>query len=150
MHEATLSIAPAGVAVRGQGVVPTLRAAGALHWRDALGLAFSGALAHWPQAWPALPAPIGRPMDTVPFALRYGGALDFSGATHLQVRPGALHADLRFHLPDVLAWSEAFERGTPLPPLAGRVSAPRLEIAGAVLEGVEIELDDAAAPEAAP
>ena len=46
-----------------------------------------------------------------------------------------------------LDWPDAApEPGTPLPPLAARASAPRIEIAGAVLEGVEIGIEPGDAP----
>ena len=54
--------------------------------------------------------------------------------------------DARFHLPAVLDWIDAGAGGSPLPPLQGTLRTPRIDIAGAKLEGVEIELDDPAIP----
>ena len=150
IQDGEVSIAPVGIAIRGRELIPSLRAHGRVHWHDALGLDLSGALARWPPDWPALPAPIGRPATAVPLELRYAGPLDFSGETELNVEPDAMRADLRFRLPDVLDWFDAMESGTPLPPLVGRVTAPRLELAGAVLDGVEIDFEDRPAPRAAP
>ena len=39
---------------------------------------------------------------------------------------------------------------TPLPPLQGRLQAPRVEVSGARLEGVTIEFEDDDTPPAAP
>ena len=41
-----------------------------------------------------------------------------------------------------MAWLNAGSAGSPLPPLAGTLSTPRVEIAGATLEGVEVELGE--------
>jgi hypothetical protein len=41
--------------------------------------------------------------------------------------------------------------GSPLPPLRGHLQTPRIDIAGATLEGVEIDFeDDAVMPSTAP
>ena len=83
----------------------------------------------------------------MPFALDYAGRVDFSDLATLQVRRDDTSLDARFHLPVVLDWINADAGGSPLPPLQGKLRTPRVEIAGAQLEGVEIEFDDA---EAAP
>lgn len=144
------ALVPAGVALRSEGTIPTLDAGGRIEWRDALAVEFQGALARWPEAWPALPAPIGRPQSPLPFDLVYRGAPDFSGATSLQLRHDETLVDARFRVPDVLAWLDADAAGTPLPPIEGHLRAPRLEIAGATLEGVHIEIEepDVTAPSA--
>jgi hypothetical protein len=134
---------PAGIALRGTDAIPTLDARGRIGWHDELAMTLEGALAHWPPAWPALPEPIGRPRSPVPFELGYHGAPDFSGPTSLQLRHDRTSVDARFRLPDVLAWLDAGPARTPLPPVGGRMQTPRLEIDGATLEGVRIELDDA-------
>ena len=43
-------------------------------------------------------------------------------------------------------WIDRIGRNTPLPPLDGRLSTPRLVIAGATLEGVEAEFSEDAVP----
>lgn len=143
-RDGTVTLAPMGLALRGEGVVPTLRASGRLGWRGALALTLDGELARWPGAWPALPAPVGDSDSPLPFALAYRGALDLAGATSLQLRRDATRFDARFRLPDVLAWLDAARTGTPLPPIDGRLETPRLEFAGASLEGVQVEIDDGA------
>jgi hypothetical protein len=43
-------------------------------------------------------------------------------------------------------WVEAGAKGSPLPPIAGTVVVPRLVVSGAVLEGVEVQLEDPSLP----
>jgi hypothetical protein len=131
----------AGVALRGRGVVPDFDARAALAYTNAASLHLAGTLATWPAEWPALPPPIGQSTTSLPFVLDYAGAVDFSDIAHLQVARDDTHFDGRFRLPDVLAWIDD-THASPLPPLAGRITTPRLEIAGAVLEGVDARFRD--------
>lgn len=145
--EATWTLAPAGVAVRGRGAqgddpVPTLDAHGTIALGRRLALQLDGVIAHWPEAWPALPPPIGQSRSALPFVLRYDGKPDFSDSTVLQLRRDATRFDGRFRLPQVLDWSKAAATGTPLPPIDGSLVTPKLEISGATLEGVEVDFDD--------
>ena len=78
----------------------------------------------------------------MPFALDYKGAIDFADLAALELARDDSRFDARFRLPAVLAWLDAGATGSPLPPLQGNLSTPRLEIAGATLEGIEVELDD--------
>ena len=64
----------------------------------------------------------------------------------LELRRDDTRFAARFHLPAVLDWLDSGAIGSPLPPLQGRLSTPRMEIAGATLEGVEVELDDPGIP----
>jgi hypothetical protein len=152
--EATWTLAPAGVALRRRGddatdPVPTLDARGALALGGRLALQLDGVIAHWPAAWPALPAPIGQSHSPLPFALRYDGVPAFEDVASLQLRRDATRFDGRFRLPQVLAWMDQPD-GTPLPPLGGTLATAELEIAGARLEGVEIQFDDSDATGASP
>lgn len=141
-YDEALVIDPMGLALRQGREVPDLDGSGRLRWGRALALDLDGRIAHWPTGWPALPAPITRPRGPLPFELAYEGPTDLSGPAHLSLQSNATHSDARFHLPRILAWLDADTRGTPLPPLDGRMSTPRLEIPGATLHGVEIEIDD--------
>lgn len=141
--EATWSLAPAGVALRGRDVMPTLDARGALALGRRLVLQLEGKLAEWPQAWPTLPPPLGQSTTPLPFALRYVGKPDLTEIATLQLQRDDTHFDGRFRLHEVTAWIDAGD-GSPLPPLDGRLSTPRLEISGAQLQGVEITIDDPA------
>lgn len=148
-RDGRLSLSPAGVALRSSGKlppesakVPTLDASGALALADALELQLQGVLATWPEAWPALPPPIGPSSSPLPFALDYLGKSDLSGIARLHLQRDGSRFDGRFRLPEVTSWIQASGTGSPIPPLDGRISTPQLEISGAQLEGVQIEIDD--------
>jgi len=146
----TLALAPAGVALRGEGLVPQLDAHGALAWGRRLLLELDGQMADWPDAWPALPPPVGASDAPLPFALRYLGSANLADTTRLHLQRDRTDFDARFRLPDITAWLENGAAGSPIPPLSGRLSTPALEISGAQLEGVEVEFEDEPAADATP
>ena len=133
---------PVTVALDGKGPVPDARARGSVSVGRRLRLHLDGALAGWPQGWPALPPPLSGSTSPLTFALDYNGAMAFSDPASLALHRDATALDARFRLPEVLAWLDAGSDGSPLPPLAGTLSTPRVEIAGATLEGVEVELGE--------
>ncbi|TZF88071.1 hypothetical protein [Cognatilysobacter lacus] len=137
-----LHIAPFGLALRQGREIPDMRGGGTLDWTTTLALQLEGRITHWPAGWPALPAPIGRPAGPLPTQLHYDGPTDLSGETSLRLASGVSRFEGRFRLPRVLAWLDTPARGTPLPPLDGHVSTPRLDIPGAKLEGVDVEFRD--------
>lgn len=138
-RDGALQLAPAGVAMRGGDALPGFDAVGALAVGERLALDLRGRLPTWPAGWPALPAPIGASDAPLPFALRYKGALDLSDDIALELARDATRFDGRFRIDDILAWMET-QDGAPLPPLDARLRAPQLDISGAALEGVEIEV----------
>ena len=140
--DARLRLAPAGIVVHGSGSIPNLDAHGAIALANALELQLAGTLQAWPDAWPALPPPIGQSRSLLPFELQYLGKSDLSDIAALQLRRDNARFDGRFQLPAVTTWIDSGSTGSPLPPLDGRITTPRLEIAGAQLQGVEITLDD--------
>ena len=136
--------ADADVVLRGRGraatdPVPSLRARGQLALGRRLVLRLNGDVARWPQAWPALPAPLDASTAPMPFALDYTGAPDLGDVATLSLQRDATALDARFRLADVQAWLGAVD-ANPLPPLDARVHAPLLELDGARLEGVEATL----------
>ena len=137
-----LQVRPLGLALRGDDMVPTLRADGSLEWQTDLALELRGELARWPDAWPALPSPLDEVQSEMQFGLRYRGPLTLAGATTLRLERDDTRFEARLRLPRILEWIDQLEHGTPLPPLDGTLVTPRLEISGATLEGVEIEFDD--------
>ena len=145
-----LTLRPAAVALRGQGAIPTLDAIGGFSLTDMMKLDLDGTLADWPDAWPALPAPLGESNAPLAFILGYSGASDFSDVAGLQVQREDTRFAARFRLPKVMEWMDAGATGSPLPPMTGTLQTPALEISGAVLEGVEVELDDDDIPTIAP
>ena len=137
-----LHLAPLGLALREGREIPDLTAGGRLDWTSSLALSLDGRIARWPGGWPELPAPLGRPRGPLETHVAYAGPTDLSGDTSLRLGSGATRFDATFRLPRMLAWIDASAKGSPLPPLDGHVSTPRLQIPGATLEGVEVEIVD--------
>lgn len=142
-RDSRLLIAPLGIALRGQDGVPEqFDASGSLTLGDTLALSLHGEIGDWPSVWPALPAPLGDSHSPFPFALDYAGTPDLRDEAHLQLRRDDTRFDGRFRVPEVSAWLEQLATGTPLPPMRGTLDIPRIEIAGATLSGVRLQLDD--------
>lgn len=140
-----LTLQPLGVAVRtsetNDNPIPSLDAHGSLVLQQQLQLQLDGALAGWPTAWPALPSPLDDANGSLPFTLRYSGANDLSDIAELHLQHGAADFQGRFRLSAISEWLDTDSRQSPLPPLEGHVTVPRIEAAGAVLEGVSITID---------
>ena len=141
---ATWTLAPVGVALRGQDMLPSFDARGALALGRRLVARLDGMLPLWPEQWPALPVPVGQSASALPFALDYVGNPDLSDIAGLRLQRDQTRFDGRFRLYDMLAWIDAPATASPLPPLSGHLTSPRLEISGAQLEGVEVTLEDPA------
>lgn len=139
-NEASWRFVPVTVVLAGDGPVPDAQARGSVSVGKRLVLHLDGALDAWPAAWPPLPLPASS--APLQFALDYKGAPDLADALALSLRREATRFDARLRLPQLQAWLDAGSQGSPLPPLAGTLSAPRVTLDGAALEGVEIELDD--------
>jgi len=146
----SLALAPAIIVLRGRGApatdpLPRLQARAMLAWQGRLVLQLRGTLAQWPAAWPALPTPLDASHGPLPVALDYEGRPDFRDPATLALSRDGTRFDARFRLPDVLAWIDMADRGSPLPPLDGRLATPRLDIGGVRMDGVEMNMrnDDA-------
>lgn len=137
----TWVLAPVGVALRGDEPVPGFDARGAFALGKRLVIELDGALPQWPASWPALPVPVSNSTSPLPFSLRYAGQADLSDVASLRLQRDATEFDGRFKLYDVLGWIDQ-AGGSPLPPMDGHLHSPELEISGAVLEGVDIVIDD--------
>ncbi len=154
------------LALGGADAPEALRLTGALALARPTWLTLEGRLDAWPLGWPALPAlpaPLRPPGAASPLALVLA-LREEAGATALALAlsqdapadaaaplaPGALAPDAAAPAtPTTLAIDgplEAFAGwdpsapGDPLPGVSLRLQAPRLEIDGALLEGLEIEL----------
>src|SRR5690606_27625604 len=134
----------------GEGSVPRRAAHGTFAWGRRLLTDTDGRMADWPDAWPALPPPVGASDAPLPFALRYLGSANLADTARLHLQRDRTDFDARFRLPDITAWLENGAAGSPIPPLSGRLSTPALEIAGAQREGVEVEFEDEPAADATP
>ncbi|MEO5827837.1 MAG: hypothetical protein ABIQ48_04435 [Luteimonas sp.] len=146
--QAVWLLAPARVLLHGRGQagsdpVPTLAAIGNLALGRSLVLRLQGRIDQWPPAWPALPAPMSQSKAPLPFVLDYTGARDFTSVAALQLQQGAATLDARLRLRELQAWL-ASDPINPLPPLDATLHAPRLDIAGAQLQGVEITVNEPA------
>ncbi|MBB6599093.1 hypothetical protein [Luteimonas sp. MC1825] len=142
LRDGAWSLAPADVVLHGEGVVPDLDARGRIALSRALLLGLSGHMAEWPQAWPTLPPPLDAPGAPLPFSIAYAGAPTLADPVALQLAHGDARADAVFRIADVLGWSQDAANGSPLPPLRARASAPRIEVPGGVLEGVEVTIEE--------
>jgi hypothetical protein len=83
------------------------------------------------------------------YTVTYQGADDFSAPVALAVVRDETRFEGRFVVADVTTWIDA-AAATPLPPLVGTLSTPSVEIAGATLEGVSIQIEEDAPAEPEP
>ena len=147
-HAGAWTLLPARVVLRGEGLVPDLDAHGNAALGRRLVLQLDGEIARWPEAWPALPPPLGQSQAPLALEAGYRGAPDLSAPLSLRAWREDLRFDGRLDLPALLAWSAAAPRDSLLPPLQGRVQAQRIDVSGAQLHGVVVEFSDASsAPE---
>lgn len=142
-RDGELSLAPMGAALRApaDSAVPQLDAGGRFGFGAALRLHWQGRIQAWPQAWPALPPPLGQSRSPLDFQLDYDGKADLSDTIALRTQRDLTRFDGRLRLAQMLAWIDAKD-GAPLPPLSGALSTPKIEISGAALEGVEVQIED--------
>ena len=146
-NQSVWALDPAALILRGHGVIPDATANGALALGRRLVLRLHGDIAAWPDAWPALPPPLSASTSPMKFSMDYVGQVDFSEVASLALQREETKFDARFKLPVIMEWINAGIAGSPLPPIQGHLQTPQLEIAGATLEGVEVEFsDDAAVP----
>lgn len=134
-------VVPMQAVLHGGRIVPDLRGRGSLSVGRQLRLHLDGRIAAWPAAWPALPSPLARSTSPLPFALDYAGRMDLADPMSLALQRDDTRFAGRFRVPEVAAWADAGTRGSPLPPLSGRLETPRLDIAGAQMQGVEVGID---------
>ena len=140
--DGALTLAPAALSVRGQGLVPDLDGLGGVSFGEQLAFEVAGSMRQWPATWPALPPPVGGSGAPLPFRLAYSGPADLSDQLQLSLAHGDARFQGRLRAPDVISWLGALEGDTPLPPLEGRLDVPRIDMGGATLHGVEITVDE--------
>jgi hypothetical protein len=142
LRDGAWSLAPADVVLHGEGVVPTLNARGRIALSRALLVKLSGRIAEWPRAWPTLPPPLDAPDTPLPFSIAYAGVATLGAPVALQLAHGDARAEAVFRIAEVVAWPQSAAGGSPLPPLRARATAPRIEVPGGVLEGVEVTIEE--------
>lgn len=146
LRDGIWTLVPATMALRGKGIVPMFDAHGRAALGRALLLELEGTVPDWPQAWPALPPPLGASTSPIAIELAYAGASDLSAPVALGMARDSTRADAEVHIFEILDWMDTRATGSPLPPLRARATAPRIEIPGGVLEGVEITIEPDGAP----
>ncbi len=142
LRSGQLELKPLAVALRGNGAIPQLDARGEVTAGETLDLSLEGQVARWPEDWPALPPPLDSDTGPMPFSLQYAGPMNLAGIASLQVQRDATRLRSRFRLRQVTSWLGAADGDSPLPPMTGTITTPRMEISGAVLEGVQVQLQD--------
>lgn len=140
-HDGRVEIAPIAIVTHGSGSIPDASLRGALAVSNRLAVDLSGKLADWPTTWPSLPAPVAMSSSPLDIAIHYAGNPDLADVTRLRLQRDATRFDGQFRLADVTRWISA-SNGSPLPPINGTISTPQLDIAGAQLQGVTIDLRD--------
>lgn len=133
---------PAHLALRGENKIPNLDAHGRVKFGGGIDLSMAGQLRQWPATWPDLPSPLNRHTGPFDFALDYHGDTRLETPLDLRVSRPDVFFEGRFKTREVLAWTRGAERGTPVPPIQGRLKAARLDIGDVQLEGVEIEVEN--------
>jgi hypothetical protein len=88
--------------------------------------------------------PLSESDSPIPFALAYSGATDLGDPARLRLRRDGAAFDGRLRLAGFTSWIDEDGRFSPLPPIDGRASIPRMELGGATLHGVEVSVDDPA------
>lgn len=142
-------LAIAALALASQSPVPNLDAKGQANFGNTTSIELQGSIKQWPEGWPVLPAPMSASTSPLAYAATYEGAGDFSAPVGLIVTRDATRFDGRFVVSEITDWVAAPD-APPLPPLAGTLSTPSLEVAGATLEGVTIQIEEDAPAEAEP
>lgn len=139
------------LSVRADSPLPNLDGHGAIASGKSLAIDIDARLLDWPEAWPQLPGTLAGKGAGLPVALSYRGATDFSGPLSIHAEREDTVLDARLRVPELAAWIDD-DAASPLPPLAGTLRTPALEIDGMRLEGVELEMipDDAPTGTSAP
>jgi hypothetical protein len=146
--EATL-LDVAALSLASASPVPDLDAKGQASFGDNTRIGLQGSIKQWPEGWPVLPAPMSASTSPLAYTVSYAGAADFSAPIALVVVRDQTRFEGRFVLAEITAWVDAAD-AAPLPPLLGTVSTPSLEISGATLEGVTLQIEEDAPAEAEP
>ncbi|GAB3734497.1 hypothetical protein GCM10028794_13020 [Silanimonas algicola] len=100
----------------------------------------NGELASWPEAWPALPAPLSASRSPIVFTLTQHGGTPTTAATQLALSRDSHRVETDGTPDSVMAWL-ADRDAAALPPLRIRAEIPSLDLDGVRLEGVTVALD---------
>lgn len=139
----------AALALASASPVPNLDARGRAGFGADTTVNLQGTIKQWPEGWPVLPAPMSASTSPLAYTASYSGPADFSAPVALVVTRDDTRFGGRLVVDDITAWADAAD-AAPLPPMVGTLSTPRLEISGATLEGVSIQIEEDAPAEAVP
>jgi hypothetical protein len=93
----------------------------------------------WPPSWPALPTWGQSHVAGRALRIDYDGGIDFDGRLHLRDEAPSTFA-IGGNPRRLLDWNSTSD-ASPLPPLTANVQLDRVEIDGAVIEGLNIQLE---------
>ena len=133
--------------VDGTGPIPSLIAGGTLQFAP-WALDAQGEIAAWPSDWPALPPPLSNSISPLAFTLTQRGESAMTAGTGLLLSRDEHHVEAHGTADRLAAWLDDANAAA-LPPLRVHAMLPLVEIDGARLEGVTIDLDDDAEQPAA-
>jgi hypothetical protein len=145
----TTQLALAALALASESPVPDMDAKGEASLGDTTTIKLQGTIKRWPEGWPVLPAPLSASASPLAYTAAYEGAANFSAPIALVVARDQTRFEGRFVMDEITAWLGAGETA-PLPPLVGTLSTPSLEISGATLEGVTVQIEEDAPAESEP
>ena len=114
----------------------------------AVDAALRGQFSRWPNAWPALPEALAAIPAPLIFDAAYRGPKDFSAPIAYNAKRADSELHGQFRIADIRGWI-ASKFAALLPPIAAKLSTPRIDIGGMQLQGVQMEIRDDAAPPAA-
>ncbi len=131
--------------VDGSGPIAATTATGRLQFAP-WALHANGDIASWPEAWPALPAPLSDSPSPLAFTLAQEGESAMTAHTMLSLTRDTHHVDAEGTPEAVIAWLDDADAAA-LPPLRVRATLSEVALDGVRLEGVTVALDaDAADP----
>lgn len=145
----TTQLAIAALALASKSPVPDMDAKGQAGFGETTRINLQGTIKQWPEGWPVLPAPLSASTSPLAYTVAYDGAGDFSAPVALVVLRDETRFEGRFVVDDMTGWIDAGDTA-PLPPLVGTLSTTSLEISGATLEGVSIQIEEDAPAEPEP
>lgn len=145
----TTQLAIAALTLDSESPLPDMDAKGSASFGEATAVNLQGGIKQWPEGWPVLPAPMSASTSPLAYTLSYSGRADFSAPLALVVVRDETRFEGRFVLAEITTWADTAD-AAPLPPMVGTLATPSLEISGATLEGVSIQIEEDPPAEAGP
>jgi hypothetical protein len=137
---APLRLERLAIRIDGSGPIAATTAAGRLQFVPWT-LDAKGEIAAWPEAWPALPAPLSSSPSPLSFTVAQRGESAMAANTLIALKRDAHEVDIEGTPEAVMAWLDDADAAA-LPPLRVRAALPEVALDGVRLEGVTVELDE--------